>query len=992
MERTNKLILETEYKVTGIDASVSQLEEYKKATDSITKANLEKVAADKKVEQAANQLGQTIETQTKKQSEFTKAVKQSGEAMKAIGKTNELKDAFKGNDIEKFNRQLQDFIKSARSATSIDELTQKVDEFVDSLPDDIRADVLKTLDKEFKKLEATLVNPVRRLRELKRLINTETDPVLIRRYTEEAGKLQDELGDTNDLVRALASDTFFADTVVEGAQQAVSAFTAFQGVLALTAEDQEEFARAAAKAQGALALLQGTQSILTNLKKQDNIVTRLQIVGQQAYAAVVGNSTGAMKGFRIALAATGIGLAVVALGALVSAWSSYTDRVRAAAKAQEDERNVRQEGFKEVSREITQLQTAEAQLRSTNTTQQQRTEIIRELQRQYPEYLANVNAEKASYDDVKGALSQINEQLLLKGEIIARQKFTEQLQEEKFAVEQLREERQRELDQIIKTQEERRKRLAADREAAAFVSVPASEGIRRAQLEAEVTDLAVQAATLQNRIREQIQRGVIQSSQLIIGSTVESVKEAAKAGDKAAREIIPGTIEFLSQQVSELKRRLETELVAGGDEFNKTAELYFEASKKLEEAQALLTKPKDIEIFTPGSINFLQRQASELEKIVSSLGVGSEEERKAAAGKLIAAQNELARLRRELFGEQLDERKGFNLAELDEEERHQLALLEIDQATEEEKLQVQISFARARLEVLKEEGKLETEEGQKLLNQITELEARINKAKLDTTNKGIDQEREARRQAGRELIADAFNTAQQLISIEQQRLAQLSSLQQGRVQEAERIADRGNAKLLKLEQERLDEINKKQRKFVEVQQTLAAAQLIANSAIAISKAVASQAGTPLVAFTVASTLLALTAGLAQARAAASGFSFKKGGYFEGGGFTGNGSPSGVSTKLGQKPYEYHNKEYIMPDPVVSVGNNLSWLKKIHMERLDIGKLIGQKSPTVIVPKVDVSDIAGAISSPNFVFNLNSEGIISIVEKRQNRMKKLESRR
>lgn len=41
---------------------------------------------------------------------------------------------------------------------------------------------------------------------------------------------------------------------------------------------------------------------------------------QQAYAAVVGTSTGALKAFKIALAATGIGLAVVLLTELISNW------------------------------------------------------------------------------------------------------------------------------------------------------------------------------------------------------------------------------------------------------------------------------------------------------------------------------------------------------------------------------------------------------------------------------------------------------------------------------------------------------------------------------------------------------------------------------------------------------------------------------------------------------------------------------------------------
>jgi hypothetical protein len=51
---------------------------------------------------------------------------------------------------------------------------------------------------------------------------------------------------------------------------------------------------------------------------------------QKIYALIVGESTGAMKGFKLALAATGIGLFIIGLGLLIANWDKVTDAVTGA--------------------------------------------------------------------------------------------------------------------------------------------------------------------------------------------------------------------------------------------------------------------------------------------------------------------------------------------------------------------------------------------------------------------------------------------------------------------------------------------------------------------------------------------------------------------------------------------------------------------------------------------------------------------------------------
>lgn len=62
--------------------------------------------------------------------------------------------------------------------------------------------------------------------------------------------------------------------------------------------------------------------------------TNLSTIAQRVYTFVVGTSTGALKAFRIALAATGIGAAVVLIGFLVEAFMSLSSATDEAAESQ----------------------------------------------------------------------------------------------------------------------------------------------------------------------------------------------------------------------------------------------------------------------------------------------------------------------------------------------------------------------------------------------------------------------------------------------------------------------------------------------------------------------------------------------------------------------------------------------------------------------------------------------------------------------------------
>ena len=162
-----------------------------------------------------------------------------------------------------------------------------------------------------------------------------------RQLTLEAARLEDQIGDTRARVANLASDTFKFDAAVQATQGLAAGFEIAQGAAALFGSESEDLQKALLKVQAATAIANGVQQVANLLLEESKIKTLVLTNAQAAYATVVGTSTGALKAFRIALAASGIGLLVVGLIALVENF----DKVKRAL-----ENSI--PGFKDVSNAI----------------------------------------------------------------------------------------------------------------------------------------------------------------------------------------------------------------------------------------------------------------------------------------------------------------------------------------------------------------------------------------------------------------------------------------------------------------------------------------------------------------------------------------------------------------------------------------------------------------------------------------------------------------
>ena len=187
-----------------------------------------------------------------------------------------------------------------------------------------------------------------------------------------------------------------------------------------------------------------------------------------------------------------------------------------------------------------------------------------------------------------------------------------------------------------------------------------------------------------------------------------------------------------------------------------------------------------------------------------------------------------------------------------------------------------------------------------------------------------------------------------------QEVEQQQRIQGDRIKEAEKLAERGNAQSLKIEKDRMESLNKEKAKFVKQQQALNSLMIISETAVAVAKAAAEGGAAAYV--TIAAALIALAAGLAQARAMSA-----QAGYYEGG-YTGDGNRREVAgvTHKGEMVMNHKttSKYRDVLEGVHEGRINLNeWRDKVNMfEALTNGKLFTLTAPLSVNNNPNVTNV------------------------------------
>ena len=162
-----------------------------------------------------------------------------------------------------------------------------------------------------------------------------------------AAELKDAIGDAKALTDAFNPDAKFK-ALTATLSGVAGGFAAVQGAIGLVGVESEEVEKTLLKVQSAMALSQGLQSIgesidsfkqlgaviksTTAFQKINNTVTAITATVMKALGVAAETTSTSFRVLKGAIAATGIGLLVVAVGELVNAFQNWSS---AAKKAQD---------------------------------------------------------------------------------------------------------------------------------------------------------------------------------------------------------------------------------------------------------------------------------------------------------------------------------------------------------------------------------------------------------------------------------------------------------------------------------------------------------------------------------------------------------------------------------------------------------------------------------------------------------------------------------
>jgi aromatic ring-opening dioxygenase catalytic subunit (LigB family) len=305
--------------VQGLEASVSKITDSNNAILKSTEDTTKKIADDFKKVGAASaaafgsaQVRAALDQLNAESKQLTSSLsKLQEEYVLLIGSGNKASKAFKDNVAAQAQLKSQ-IAEVANQQRQLNEAYGQTDQKQKSLTGQLRAlkQELSTLEQEGKD-------------------NTEQ----FQQLTLQAAKLEDQIGDTRERVRVLASDTFKFDAALGAVQGLASGFEVAQGAAALFGEENQDLQEAINKTTAAIAIANGVQQLANQITGQGATKLLLLSAAQKATAFATNLASNAFKTFRGALAATGVGALVVALGAVVAYW----DDIKAAISGVSDE-------------------------------------------------------------------------------------------------------------------------------------------------------------------------------------------------------------------------------------------------------------------------------------------------------------------------------------------------------------------------------------------------------------------------------------------------------------------------------------------------------------------------------------------------------------------------------------------------------------------------------------------------------------------------------
>lgn len=320
-------------------------------------------------------------------------------ANEMLGRTVVAYDAT-NNSIDQLNDALQvqkDLLAGEIDISKLTVLNQNIEEIENKLKQ--LQNVGKTGFDEFgnkiteqtevtKGLKGQLAELVQQMAQLKIAGKDNTESY--RELSAQATSLRSAISTVNQEITQTASATNNLDTLIRATKGIASGYAVAKSASSLFGSDQKNVEQAILKVTSAMSLLQGLQVIQAELLRKESMATKSLILLKKLYAKAVGESTGAMKTFKVALLASGVGVFIVLLGELIANWDKVKRSIGLTSDELERTQAIGKKANDLFGDQIAKLRMLAATNKEVVLTDEQKKEAVKDFNKEFGNTLGTV--------------------------------------------------------------------------------------------------------------------------------------------------------------------------------------------------------------------------------------------------------------------------------------------------------------------------------------------------------------------------------------------------------------------------------------------------------------------------------------------------------------------------------------------------------------------------------------------------------------------------
>lgn len=171
-----------------------------------------------------------------------------------------------------------------------------------------------------------------------------------------------------------------------------------------------------------LSIYKGVFDVFASVAKgAATLVARIQVLtaatatNATATKAASASTKGLASAFRalsLAQKATIIGLAVAAIGLVVAKFVQYKNAIDQVTNAQRSFEFINRKAAQQADQEVSKVDAVIKKINQGNISREERLGLIKQLQKDYPKYFGNLDAEKVKVDDLRSARNKLRDSIL----------------------------------------------------------------------------------------------------------------------------------------------------------------------------------------------------------------------------------------------------------------------------------------------------------------------------------------------------------------------------------------------------------------------------------------------------------------------------------------------------------------------------------------------------------------------------------------------------